>query len=251
MKHLMGPGGRAALDRLCDGRPLLAFDFDGTLCALQAKPDDSRTLNHNLPLLRRLARRTPLAIISGRSVRDLHQRLHFEPTFVVGNHGLEGLDDRAARRAVKIVAGWRAALHAEWAPFADDPGVFIEDKVYSLSLHFRLTRDPAAVARHLRDRIARLTPKPRIIGGKYIFNLTLAGSAHKGGALTELIGRTRARRALFVGDDVTDEDGFRVRRAGLLGVRVNRSTTSAADWYVRELAGVTALLRELDERIPD
>ena len=246
---IFGPHGRARLDALVRTTPLLTFDFDGTLCEIEAQPDASRTLPQNLKLMRRLCRRVPVGIITGRAVRDIKTKLGFTPKYVVGNHGLEGLDHAAADRAVAVVRGWRKQLAAEWAPFADDPGVFIEDKAFSLSLHFRLGRRPAQASRLLRERIARLMPAPRMIGGKFIFNLTLPNSAHKGTALTELMRREKGRPALFVGDDVTDEDAFRVKRAGIVKVRVGRSSVTAAEYHVPDLGGVTALLDWLNERV--
>ena len=246
MKHLFGPPGERALAAFARSPYVLAFDFDGTLCELHAEPDRSRTLPVNLPLLKRLNAKVPLAIITGRSKRDIRPKLGFTPRYVIGNHGLEGLDPRAGARAVEIVRGWRRQLAETWAPFTNDAGVFVEDKVFSLSLHYRLGADPRRARRLLRDRIARLTPTPRVIGGKFIFNLTLARSAHKGTALLEVMEAERCSRALFVGDDVTDEFAFQVRRPGLLKVRVGASRRSAADWYVRDLAGVTRLLARLD-----
>lgn len=249
MKHLFGPRGRGALAALARPPFLLAFDFDGTLCELHSNPDRSRTLAANLPLLKRLNARVPIAIITGRSRKDARPKLGFTPRYLIGNHGLEGLDPRAAGRAVEIVRGWRRQLSETWAVFGGDPGVVIEDKVFSLSLHYRAARDPVRARRMLRNRIAKLSPAPRVIGGKFILNLTLAKSAHKGTALLDVMEAEGCRRALFVGDDVTDEFAFGLKHPGLVKVRVGPSRRSAADWYVRGLGGVTEILRHLSETV--
>ena len=89
MRHLFTPEGESELVALAARRPLLGFDFDGTLAPIVAQPELARVPVATLRRLRQLASRLPLAVISGRSVADLRSRLGFEPTYVVGSHGAE------------------------------------------------------------------------------------------------------------------------------------------------------------------
>ena len=87
MRHLFSADGEAALVVTMARRPLLAFDFDGTLAPIVARPDDARVPPAVERRLERLSRVLPLAIVSGRRVDDVRARLSFTPRYIVGNHG--------------------------------------------------------------------------------------------------------------------------------------------------------------------
>src|SRR5690242_16341081 len=91
MRHLFSTEGEQALEAVMRQRPLLAFDFDGTLAPIVARPDEAHVpleVSHGLA---ELAQALPVAVITGRSVADVRPRLGFEPRYVVGNHGAEDL----------------------------------------------------------------------------------------------------------------------------------------------------------------
>ena len=89
MKHLFTTEGEIALQAVMRLRPLLAFDFDGTLAPIVARPDEARVAEAVSRGLAALARDLPVAIITGRSVADVRPRLGFAPHYVIGNHGAE------------------------------------------------------------------------------------------------------------------------------------------------------------------
>ena len=126
MQHLFTPEGEAALATVIAVRPLLAFDFDGTLAPIVARPEDARVAHAIEDRLERLSQRLPLAIVSGRRVDDIRQRLAFAPHYVIGNHGAE--DPSAVGFAPSVLDGMRARLQAEGKAL-DALGVAIEDKI--------------------------------------------------------------------------------------------------------------------------
>jgi len=89
MRHLFSPEGDSDLAWVVAREPLLAFDFDGTLAPIVARPSQARVPTTTLRRLHRLTQQLPLAVISGRTVADLRSRLGFEPAHVVGSHGAE------------------------------------------------------------------------------------------------------------------------------------------------------------------
>ena len=89
MKHLLSREGCLALEAVLRAQPLLAFDFDGTLAPIVARPDDAHVAVAVSQRLDRLARLRPLAVVTGRAVGDVARRLGFTPQFIVGNHGAE------------------------------------------------------------------------------------------------------------------------------------------------------------------
>ena len=191
-------------------------------------------------------------IVTGRALADLRPRLAFVPDYLIGNHGLEGVPGAlSASAAVDVparVARWKAQLEPELA--ALDPGIYIEDKHFSLSLHYLHARDPAQAARALRERIAAMSPPPRVIGGKCLLNVLPADVGDKGSAVRALLASAGIAQALYVGDDQTDEDVFRLSQPGLFTVHVGHDDDSAARWRLHEQRDVERLLDWLLAAMP-
>jgi trehalose 6-phosphate phosphatase len=225
----------------------LVFDYDGTLAPIAT----DRTLASMRPRTRELlaeaAERYPCAVLSGRTREDVSRLLDgVRVACVVGNHGAEW--PRAVARARtdrESVATWRRHLEAQLAELA---GVEIEDKGVSLAIHLRAARDKPAARAAIRAAIVGLE-HARVVGGKQVVNLVIEESIDKGEALELLLVELRCRRAVFVGDDVTDEDVFaRADPERILCVRVGRRQRSAAPYYIpsqREVDDLLALMLQL------
>lgn len=251
MGLLFSKEGIARLDALVRPGLLCAFDFDGTLAPLVPMPEQATLPGNIRERLVRLSVLAPVAIITGRSVEDIRPRLGFDPDFVVGNHGLEGVpgwDDQSERYRQRSLA-WMKQLGGLLSERFPDPGIMIENKQFSISLHYRMARDPVVAERTLNTLLEELTPPPRVIGGKYVFNLIAEDACHKGLALDRLMKTCGARTAIYVGDDVTDEDVFRMRLRDVLSVRVERHEESAADFFIARLEDMNQLLDELAIRL--
>jgi trehalose 6-phosphate phosphatase len=242
----------ARLDEIVGPGLLCAFDFDGTLAPIVTQPEKAHLPLGILQRLVTLAHYTPVAVITGRSVADIRSRLGFEPDFVVGNHGLEGVPGQAycAGHCEQLCVEWEQRLAASLQDrTVFDPGIRIENKGYSLSVHYRLARDRSKAERQLIALLARLTPQARVITGKCVFNLLPQEALDKGVALERLMEASGARSALYVGDDVTDEDIFRLRRPDLLSVRIGCSVDSAAEFFLYHRLDMFALFDEVIRRL--
>lgn len=242
MKRIMAAGNSALLSELAAARALLAFDFDGTLAPIVAQRDEAQMRKVTARLFSRLCSLYPCAVISGRSRDDVIARLEgARVRRVIGNHGLEtGKGTEQHREAMRrVLAPLRRAL-------AGARGIEIEDKGGSLAVHFRRARRKRA-ARALIARATRSLDTPlRIVPGIEVVNVVPAGAPHKGDALLAVQAALRADSALYVGDDVTDEDVFGLqRRAGLVTVRVGTSRSSAATYCLRDQREIDALLEAL------
>ena len=164
---LFGDDGSNALATLTELRTLYAFDFDGTLAPIVERPDDARLSTITVALLRRLAALAPTAIVTGRGLDDIRPRLGFAPLHLIGNHGAEGVpvdaadggsaarDDDAAHR--RIVTAWLAQWPAALGTDGVDPGIVLEPKRYSLSVHYRASDDQSDGAG--RDRLGDRAPR--------------------------------------------------------------------------------------------
>jgi trehalose 6-phosphate phosphatase len=235
------------LGELRSRKTLYAFDFDGTLCPIG--PDRCRSVlpTGTASLLRELAKQAPVAVISGRSLSDLSARIDCGLVELVGNHGAERMKQATGAslaRAARLCAQWERALIGGERRLSDIPGVELEQKKLSISLHFRKCDDRAEALLRLLSLVGELPDPPRLVHGDCVVNLVPEGSPHKGDALLALMSESGCDRALFVGDDVTDEDVFRLARLDprILGVRVQPSGASAAEFYVRTQAEVDRLI---------
>lgn len=248
MRYALGAASLTQLRNMLSGRPMLAFDIDGTLAPIVAEPWRAHISDELRACLRSLAARTPVAIITGRAVKDARPLLGFSPHYLVGNHGAEGIPGFEAQSIAfqRVCAAWLAELSATdsrgWRAM---PGIMLEDKQYSLSFHYRHAARPALARQMLEQRIARLVPPPDIVHGKRVLNLLPPDAPHKGEALQSLLGLSGCARAMYVGDDVTDEDVFRMRMPEVLSIRVGRKRKSAAEMYLKNQADVARLVRRL------
>jgi trehalose 6-phosphate phosphatase len=229
-------------------RSLLAFDVDGTLAPIVARPWDAR-----IPpdLQRRLAdftKRSTVAIITGRAVDDARRMLEFNPAYLIGNHGCEGLPGFETVTGIYAAecAKWLGELNDESESWRQVTGVTLEDKTYSLTFHYRHATPRDHALRMLEARAANLSPAPRVIHGDCVLNLVPREAPHKGDALHALLDHSGCEHALYVGDDTTDEYVFRLDIPELLSVRVRQSDDTAAELYLRGQEDVVKLLDAID-----
>jgi len=244
MKHVFGDEGRQAMQAALRAQPLLAFDFDGTLAPIVARPDHARVTDAVSQRLDRLAGLRPLAVVTGRAVSDVARRLGFTPRFIVGNHGAEdpGLAPTLDTAPLDSV---RARI-AEQADALRAAGVQVEDKRYSLALHYRLAREPGEAVARVEALLTGLDPAVRHFGGKCVVNVVVADAPDKGDAVMSLVRRAGCGAAVFVGDDVNDEAVFVRARSNWLTVRVGRDDPgSRAAFFLDSHAEIVALLENM------
>lgn len=247
MIHALGREGRARLAAFVGRAPLFTFDIDGTLAPIVARPDEARIPQPLQAALTRLAGCAEVAVLTGRGRDDARRMLAFEPAYVLGNHGIEGLPgaEDALATLTAATAAWRAVLAADAA--LGTAGVLLEDKRLSLSLHYRHAPDQAAAQRAIAERVATLAPPPKVILGKCVVNLLPQAAPTKGDALRALLATRASQCSLYAGDDDTDEHVFDLPRELVLGVRVGRSAASRAELYLDDAGEMLALVDALVE----
>jgi len=247
MKKLFDPNNLKLLEALSFTPTLYAFDFDGTLSKIVRNPQDATIKSSTDLLLKELGEYAPVAIISGRSIADLKTHLKFIPPHLIGNHGLEGLGTRpdALELAHKICVDWKRYIESHLPKEDLKSGLEIEDKSFSIAIHYRKCASKKRVKIDILNVVANLDPKPRIILGKCVVNLLPPGAPHKGVALVELMFQTEIKSAFYIGDDDTDEDVFSLPNARILTVRVGKKATSQAQFYLNERAEIDRVLKTI------
>jgi trehalose 6-phosphate phosphatase len=231
----------------------LFLDVDGTLVEIAADPEAVVVPSKARAVLAALrgVLDGAIALVSGRTVEKLDELFAPLRLPAAGNHGLErrGADGRLIRPAER-----RAELDRVRAPFlrfaADHPGVIVEDKGLSVALHFRRAPGVEPEALHLAERlVAEIDSGFRVQRGKKMIEIRPHGG-DKGSVAVAFMAEPpfAGRTPLFIGDDVTDEDGFAaVNAMGGLSVRVGGNEPTVARFRV---ANVAALLDWL-ERLAD
>lgn len=238
-RWLLGSGGLHRLAELAGRDVLIVLDFDGTLAPIVERRDRARLRATTRRLLAEAALLYPVAVVSGRSRADVTARLDgLRLCAVVGNHGSEAdsgsVESPRTRR-------WLARLERELSGL---PGVEIEDKGRSLSVHFRRAPTRAGARRAIVDAVDALDGARRVDGHEVV-NVVARGAPDKGTAIRKLWRARRADGVIFVGDDITDEDGFALAGPDFCAVRVGATRRTAATHHLKKQAEIDRLLAEL------
>lgn len=241
MRDILSRAGREVLQQFAWSNVLLAFDYDGTLAPIVRDPDKAAMRAPTRRLLGEVAARYPCIVVSGRAQPDAQRWLRgIRLQEVIGNHGIEPW--QATRPMEREVKRWVPLLVHRLSPFK---GVCIEDKTFSVAVHYRRSREKKRVRAAILEAAAALGPI-RVIGGKQVVNILPEGAPHKGMALEKERDRLSHDTAIYVGDDETDEDVFGLDQPGrLLTIRVGPKRGSQASYYVKSQAAVDELLGAL------
>ena len=215
---------------LLTARAALFLDFDGTLAPLALRPDRVQVHAGMPALLEDLQSRLDgaVGIVTGRRLQEVDG--HLAP-FVFGGAGLHGAELRR-RAGTEPQLQWNPATRGLVAAlrqrFARDPRILVEDKEACVALHFREAPERAA---ECHDVLHALAPKAEfeIVAGSMVVEARPRGS-NKGRAVHALAAQApfAGREPVFVGDDVTDEEGFAAAaELGGYGVKVGNGLTLA------------------------
>jgi len=247
---------------------LLLCDYDGTLTPIVDRPEFADLSEKTRQLLQALARQSSftIGILSGRALADLRQRVGISGIIYAGNHGLEiegpgiSLINPLAEEMRPVLRLIQQVLSKALSPIK---GVFVENKGLSLTIHYRLVEEEQSDEVHnIFERViatARSLGKVIITTGKKVYEVRPPVDWDKGKAIDLLIdryGKTKTKKELlpiFLGDDQTDEDGFRViEKHGGISVFVGEQTNnSAARYFLKSPAEVEQFLERLVHHSPN
>jgi trehalose 6-phosphate phosphatase len=194
----------------------ILLDIDGTLLDLMPTPREVWVPPGLAKTLKRLVERTggALALVSGRSLNDID--LIFAPDVfaAVGGHGAEMRIELNSDSVAAHAPPMDKELKRRLAAIAKlSPGILLEDKGYSLALHYRLAPQAEKAIYEAVSLIRADLPNApiEVLPGKYVCEIKHSGFTKASGVL-ELMTREpfKGRRPLFIGDDVTDETVFAI-----------------------------------------
>ena len=241
------------------GRVLLLCDYDGTLAPIVDRPELADLPDRTRLLLQSLSRqgRFTVGVISGRSLADLRHRVSIPSIIYAGNHGLEiegpgiGLINPLAEEMRPVFSLIHQVLSKALGKVR---GVQVEDKGLTLSVHYRnVDEDKTEEVKNTFERVmatARSLGRVRIVPGKKVLEVRPPVDWDKGKAialLADRFGKPTARKEalpIFLGDDVTDEDGFKAveERHGISVFVGEETQDSSARYYLKSPAEVEEFL---------
>ena len=250
------------LDDVCSrvhGRGVSVFlDYDGTLSPIVADHRKAFLPEGMADEIRGLARHCPVAIISGRDLKDVRERVGVEEAIYAGSHGFDiagpsGLSERPeqARGFVETIAQAAEDLRRKLEGIENAE---IEAKTFSVAVHFR--RVPEAEVDRVEqavDRVLDRHPKLRKGRGKRVFEIQPRADWDKGRAVRWLMEQSRiggeTRLPLYIGDDLTDEDAFAALEGDGLSIAVRGGRRATlADYALDDTGDVCRFLGWLGQQ---
>ncbi len=219
----------------------LLLDMDGTLLDIAPTPDSVVVAPGLADTLERLRDQLAgaVAVVTGRPVAQIDALLPGVLTAVSGEHGGATRPAPGAALERAPLPGLPDALRAEAAALADPhPGVILEHKARGFVLHYRLAPERGLPLRAALDEMLAPYPALQLIPAHMAWEIRPHG-ADKGSAVQGLMTRApfSGRSPVFIGDDVTDEDGMRAARllggAGLFVPDVFGGAAEVRDWLRR------------------
>jgi trehalose 6-phosphate phosphatase len=193
----------------------LVLDFDGVLSPIVEDPTASAMPDHVAVILARLTGPLGLlAVISGRPVEFLEDRVRVPGVPLLGSYGIEQSWNGVRQvdpGAKKWMAQVSEASRVLGALLAQSPGIRVEEKSVSVAVHWRQAPDHAVAGKEVRQVTARIAEEMglRLEPGKLVEELRPPINVDKGSAVSELLAAKRLTTFAYVGDDLGDIPALR------------------------------------------
>lgn len=245
-----------------DRTKIILLDFDGTLTPIVKSPEMASLSPETKRLLRNLNQKPNcyLAVVSGRKLKDLKEKIKLPNVIYGGNHGLEGeifnrkFSFPITKKAAVTLKKIREQLNQVAGKFK---GVSIENKSLSLSFHYRLAGKQQVPAIKLQfKKILKPYTKNQLVStaaGKMVFDICPRINWNKGSfaklVIQEIQSLTKATPiAIFIGDDTTDEDVFQLLKKDIT-INVGENRRSSAEYILKNTREVFKFLKWIESLI--
>ncbi|GBE00255.1 trehalose-phosphate synthase [bacterium BMS3Abin07] len=238
-------------DQIKNREIFLFFDYDGTLVPIVESPELAYIPEKIRQLIRKLKDNFAIAVITGRTIGDIRKRVGIDDIIYAGNHGSEIWDGGnliISQDSSEINIKLKEILEKLNRGLSHIPGVFIEDKGITASIHFR-----NVWIKHLGELfsvfwgiIKDYEDIFRITSGKKVFEIRPLNAWNKGDAVNYIMYKFgKAMIPFYIGDDTTDEDAFRAVRGRGISVCVGGSLE--ADYYLKNQEEIGKFMKFLVE----
>ena len=236
---------------------LLVCDFDGTLVGIKSTPQEVYLPQNVKQIITLLAKdkRNIFGIISGRPLSEIKKLVGINSIFYVGNHGFEiklpkkkKFVHPQAKKATRFIKNLVKELKRELSAYKE---ILIEDKTYTLSVHYRNCprSQIASLKRDVRSICLPLVKegKIKVTEGKKVIEIRPPIDWNKGEALLWIEEKIKSPKSLtvYIGDDKTDEDAFAQVKKGLSIFVGKKKEDSCAEFYLEKPKEVINFLKLL------
>jgi trehalose 6-phosphate phosphatase len=247
--------GRSAKSAFFTKKKLVFFlDYDGTLTPIVSHPELAVLSKEMREVVKKLSQEYTTAIVSGRMRQDVQNLVGIEGLFYAGSHGFDingpnfSMVKPEVEKLVPLIAQIVEKLNKELGSIK---GILIEDKKFSVGVHYRLVdeqRVPQIKA--FCEVIIKSNTSLRLMEGKKVFEIMPAIYWNKGEAVRWIMQALKIEWAetsvVYIGDDTTDENAFRVVRTRGAGILVSeKPKISCADYLLSSPQEVRRLFEQL------
>ena len=244
----------------------LFTDVDGTISPIAPTPEEATVSPAASATLEGLSRRLRLvAAVSGRASRQALGMVGQPGLVYIGNHGLEELVNGEVRTLPEAEA-YASRVSAVLGRAREQlrlPGVLVEDKGVTGTVHYRLARDPEAARAEILRVLAPLAEEQGVAlrSGRMVVEIRPPLDLGKGAAVRRMVERYDLRGCVYLGDDVTDTDAFRAVRemsangavrgisVGVLSAETPPGVVDLSDFQVEGVDRVVELLGWLERSL--
>jgi alpha,alpha-trehalase len=236
-------------------RELIFFlDYDGTLSPIVERPELAVMPDDTRELVRKLSQNHTVAVVSGRQREDVQNFVKIDGIFYAGSHGFDIVGPNMkmvqpqAEAAIPVIDELIDHFKKELKGLE---GVLVEEKKFSVAVHYRLAKDKnfPKIEETVRDAV-KGREKIKLMSGKKVFEILPDIHWNKGEAIRWIIKALKLSwenaSVIYIGDDTTDEDAFRMLRTRGTGILVSEKVReSTADFYVKSTEEVKRLFEKI------
>lgn len=245
------------------GRRLAVFlDYDGVLTPIVDRPQDAVMSEAMRDVVRSLAQRCPVCVVSGRDRPVVQQLMGLDNLVVAGSHGFDIWSPREGTIAHDAATGFEDLISEVGdrlrAEVESIPGAVVEPKRASVALHYRLA-DPeyhAKIKTMVDELLDEYSGRVKVTPGKMVYELQPEVDWHKGKAVLHLLQALDLDAdgvvPVYLGDDITDEDAFRALAGRGVGIIVGHpddpevaNRLTVADFVLQSTVEVEQFLNTL------
>lgn len=233
--------------------PLFFLDFDGTLSHIVEHHKDAVISEKMRKLVYELSGKFPVAVVSGRGLADVRERVDLPEIYYAGSHGYEISGPNGFSKdheeAVKVMPVFDEIEPILKEKLKDITGVDFEKKKFTLAIHYRqVAQDEEPLVHSLVAEVLNDHPQVKAAGGKKVIEIRPAINWHKGKAVEFLkkeLSDDKDPLSVYIGDDVTDEDAFKYVSNGL-GILVGEhGQETYADYHLEDIHQVEQFFEKL------
>ncbi len=237
-------------------KPALFFDYDGTLTPIVSQPEDAVLAENMRQAIVELAEKYPVAVVSGRDLRDIQQLVNLDNLIYAGSHGfhIEGpnslyLENEEAQAVLPLMDQLEQQLQKEIAN--EIPGSKIDRKKFAIAVHYRNVDESMVDA--IKSKVQQVVDEHenlKLGTGKRILEIKPAIDWHKGKAVYWLLDKLNLpvdnTIPVYFGDDVTDEDAFRAIIDDGISILVGKhDQPTAAHYRLKDVDELEQFLKQL------